>query len=206
MSFATRPIRQQGVGLIEVLITLFILAVGLLGVASLQFVGSFANKDAVSRTQSELVAQQVAERLRSAARPPAVGDGLVVHDRYFNEANYNFDGLDCDDDQPYLCHCLSLPASIPDCEGDDCNEEEISQYDGWALSCAAVQTNPLTRLNVSCTDNNAGDGDACSAGSRVEIMLTWPLSTSANRQSTLNTRCNPGEGDSFACVIKDITL
>ena len=47
--------RQSGVGFIEVLITLFVLAIGLLGVASLQFVGSFANRDAISRTQSELV-------------------------------------------------------------------------------------------------------------------------------------------------------
>ena len=42
--------RQSGAGLIEILITLFILAVGLLGVAALQFSGSFANKDAISRT------------------------------------------------------------------------------------------------------------------------------------------------------------
>ena len=60
---------QTGVGLIEILITLFILAVGLLGVAALQFTGSFANKDAISRTQAEMVAAQVAERLRAAARP-----------------------------------------------------------------------------------------------------------------------------------------
>ena len=51
---------QHGVGLIEILITLFILAVGLLGVAALQFTGSFANKDAISRTQAEMVAAQVA--------------------------------------------------------------------------------------------------------------------------------------------------
>ena len=69
---------QRGAGLIEILITLFILAVGLLGVAALQFTGSFANKDAISRTQAEMVAAQVAERLRAAARPATVGDGMVV--------------------------------------------------------------------------------------------------------------------------------
>lgn len=202
----TRQAHQKGVGLIEVLITLFILAVGLLGVASLQFVGSFANKDAVSRTQAELVAQQVAERLRSAARPADIGDGLVVNNQYFAANNFNFSGMDCESEQPYLCHCLAIPAGVPDCEGGTCSEVQMSQYDGWALSCSAVQTNPFTQLAVSCSDNNLGDGDACSAGSRIEIMITWPLATSENRKSTLNTRCNPSESDSVACVVKDITL
>ena len=79
--------KQQGVGLIEVLVTMFILAIGLLGVAALQFTGSFANKDAISRTQSEFVAAQVAERLRAAARVATVGDGIVVNNQYFNASN-----------------------------------------------------------------------------------------------------------------------
>lgn len=37
---------QKGVGLIEILVTLLIMTVGLLGVAALQFTGSFANTDA----------------------------------------------------------------------------------------------------------------------------------------------------------------
>ena len=43
---------QQGVGMIEVLVTLFIVSVGLLGVAYLQIVGSFTNSEALSRSQS----------------------------------------------------------------------------------------------------------------------------------------------------------
>ncbi|MCW8107363.1 prepilin-type N-terminal cleavage/methylation domain-containing protein [Alteromonas ponticola] len=203
----THSVRQSGVGLIEILITLVILAIGLLGVASLQFVGSFANKDAISRTQSELVAQQVAERLRAAARAATVGDGLVVHNDYFSADTYNFAKLSCSGgSHPYKCFCLSRPADVPNCEDGECNEAEMAEYDGWSLSCSAVQTNPLTVLSVSCNDNKAGDPDVCSAGSRVEIMLQWPVSSSANRQYTLNNRCNPAEGDSFACVFKDITL
>ncbi|MCW8092924.1 prepilin-type N-terminal cleavage/methylation domain-containing protein [Alteromonas sp. ASW11-130] len=203
----TRSVRQSGVGLIEILITLVILAIGLLGVASLQFVGSFANKDAISRTQSELVAQQVAERLRAATRAPVVGDGLVVHNNYFSTDTYNFSTLSCaSGSHPYKCFCLTRPTDVPNCEDGECNEAEMAEYDGWALSCSAVQTNPQTRLSVSCTDNKVGDVDVCSAGSRIQIMLQWPVSSSANRQYTLNSRCNPVSGDSFACVFKDITL
>lgn len=196
---------QRGVGLIEILVTLFILAIGLLGVASLQFVGSFANKDAISRTQSELVANQVAERLRAAASPPLTGDGMVVHNQYFASANYNFTGLSCSGD-PYDCHCLSRPAGIPDCEGNQCSALEVAQYDGWALSCAAVQTNPTIQLSVTCTDLIAGDANSCSAGSMVHILVSWPVHTAGNQQYSLHSRCNPNTGDKNSCIFKDILL
>lgn len=196
----------KGAGLIEILVTLFVLSIGLLGVAALQFTGSFANKEAINRTQSELVAEQVAERLRTAARPPAVGDGLVANNRYFSADNYNFAGLSCGGGSTYQCFCLERPATIPNCEGNECTEEQIAAYDGWALSCSAVQTNPNITLSVDCTDVNLGDGDTCSAGSRISITLRWPVNNSANQQYTLNDRCNAGQSNPHACVFKDVTL
>ncbi len=198
--------KQHGVGLIEVLITLFILAVGLLGVAALQFTGSFANKDAISRTQAEMVAAQVVERLRSAARMATVGDGMVVNNNYFNPNIYDFTGLSCDGSNPYQCYCLTRPESIPNCEGNVCTESQMSTYDGWALACAAVQTNPNTAINVSCVDKDATDTYTCSPGSAIEVLLTWPVSSSGNLKYTLNARCNDEDDDVNACVFKDITL
>lgn len=201
-----RFLKQRGAGLIEVLITLFILAIGLLGVAALQFTGSFANKDAISRTQAEMVAAQVAERLRAAARPSTTSDGMVVNNAYFNDDTYNFSTLSGCSDNLYKCFCLTRPASIPNCEGNTCTETEIANYDGWALSCAAVQTNPETKVVVNCDDNDGADIYSCSAGSRIEVLLTWPVTSSGNTQYTLNARCNESTSDSNACVFKDITL
>ncbi|WP_246587670.1 prepilin-type N-terminal cleavage/methylation domain-containing protein [Alteromonas lipotrueiana] len=200
------PHHQQGVGMIEILVTLFVLAIGLLGVASLQFVGSFQNRDAISRTQAEFVAEQVAESLRSAARPAIAGDGMVAHNDYFKNTTYNFNGLSCEGSDPYLCHCLERPASIPDCEGAQCSESQMARYEGWALSCAAVQTNPSTRISLGCQDSNSADTDACSAGSRIQITLTWPVAVSANRSYNLIARCNPLDSNTNECVFKDITL
>lgn len=199
--------KQQGVGLIEVLVTLFILAIGLLGVAALQFTGSFANKDAISRTQSEFVASQVAERLRTAARTATVGDGMVVNNQYFEASNYNFTGLNCSGStHPYKCYCLARPSGVPNCETSTCDESEMAEYDGWALSCAAVQTNPSTQLSLSCDDNNNADIYSCSPGSRIQVLLTWPVSSSGSRKYTFSSRCNPESDDSNACVVKDLTL
>ncbi len=198
---------QHGVGLIEVLVTLVILSVGLLGVAALQFTGSFANKDAISRTQADIVASQIVERLRVAARPATVGDGVVVNNQYFSSSNYNFAGLSCTSGaKASICYCQAIPANIPDCESGECNEAQMAQYDGWAVSCAAIQTNPQTQVSLSCADNNTTDIYTCSAGSRVTIQLRWPVNSGGNTTYNLNSRCNPNTGDSYNCVVKDVTL
>ena len=121
------PVQQRGVGMIEVLVTLFILSVGLLGVASLQFVGSFSNADALNRSQSVMIAQQFSERLRANAAMSQVGDGLVVDNDYFDEDLYNFENLTCvGGGQPYPCFCLAHPVGVPDCKNNNCSAPEIA--------------------------------------------------------------------------------
>lgn len=57
--------RQTGVGMIEVLITTLVLAIGLLGVAALQGVALQGNQVAYNRTQATNVAYELADLLRS---------------------------------------------------------------------------------------------------------------------------------------------
>ncbi len=198
--------KQTGAGLIEILISLLIISVGLLGVASLQFIGSFNNTQSISRTQAELVARQVTESLRAAAQVSDISDGMVVDDSYFDSDNYNFSTLSCDSgSNPYTCYCLALPADIPNCRSDECSTSEMAQFDGWSASCGAVQVNPKMLIEVSCSDNLATDSLACSGGSAIEIKLTWPLATRSQGEQSVNTVCSSGS-DQLACLIKDITL
>lgn len=60
--------RQKGFGLIEVLVALLILAVGLLGMASLQTASLQQTTGSQSRTQAILLAEDIVERIR-ANRP-----------------------------------------------------------------------------------------------------------------------------------------
>ena len=55
--------KQSGAGLIEVLVSLLILAVGLLGVLSLQANGLNSNQRAVFATEAQLLAQDMADRI-----------------------------------------------------------------------------------------------------------------------------------------------
>ncbi|WP_240612731.1 type IV pilus modification protein PilV [Alteromonas flava] len=198
---------QYGVGMVEVLITLFILAVGLLGVASLQFIGSFANADALNRTQAVLVAQQMSERLRASAVSSDQGDGLVVHNEYFNPGLYNFNNLSCATAaRPYDCHCLAFPAAIPDCRQNSCTAAQIAAFDAYEMSCAAVNSNPHIEIELSCLDNNLGDTDACSVGSRHSVMLSWPVESWQGNNRELNPDCMVNKTSDHDCVIVEVVL
>lgn len=55
----------QGIGLIEVLIALIIVAIGMLGIAGLQFMSKRSNFEAVQRTTASMLAQDIVERMRA---------------------------------------------------------------------------------------------------------------------------------------------
>lgn len=198
---------QQGVGMIEVLVTLFILSVGLLGVAYLQFVGSFTNSEALSRSQSVLVAQQLTERLRASAVFSPLGKGLVVHNDYFDEDLYNFSGMTCTSGLPHVCYCLKHPISVPNCNDNACTAAQLAAFDAYEVSCSAVAANPEIEISLSCElDNNTADTDACSVGSKHIVILSWPVENWQNIERTLNDDCNVGETLPHDCVSVDVTL
>ena len=197
---------RRGVGMVEVLVTVFVLAVGLLGIASLQFIGTFTNNDALNRSQSVLIAQQMAERLRAGSNMSAQGNGLVDN-TYFNAGIYNFSNLSCSlDSSNFACFCLSTPATIPDCNVDTCTPEQFAVFDAWEMSCAIAANNPNIAMSVTCSDNNNLDGDACSAGSRHTIRLRWPAQNWRNQNRVLNAECNVGVDEPHDCVVLDVTL
>ncbi|WP_241264277.1 type IV pilus modification protein PilV [Bowmanella dokdonensis] len=198
----------RGIGMIEVLVTLFILSIGLLGVASLQFVGSFSNADALNRSQAVTVTQQLAERLRANAVLSSTGNGLVVHNDYFDDDLYNFANLSgCTGANPYPCYCLAHPADIPDCHGGDCNQAEFAALDAYEVSCSLASSNPAATVSLTCTDNDGLDADACSSGSRHRIIVSWPTESWQNIDRQLNAACNPVAGaEPRDCVVLDVTL
>jgi len=62
-------LRESGIGLIEVLITLFILAIGLLGIAGTQLMSKRANFEATQRTTATHLANDILERMRANSAP-----------------------------------------------------------------------------------------------------------------------------------------
>ena len=69
--------RQAGISLIEILVALLVLAIGLLGLASLQSNGLRMNQSAYLRTQASILAYDIVDRMRANASQ-ATADAYVV--------------------------------------------------------------------------------------------------------------------------------
>jgi type IV pilus assembly protein PilV len=198
---------QRGVGMIEVLVTLLVLSVGLLGVASLQFVGSFSNKEALARTHAVMIAQQMSERLRASTVASQVTDGFVVHNNYFDEDIYNFGNLSCGSSlSDHACHCPAIPATIPNCQTGECSADEVATFDAYQMSCSLARETPSATLEVSCDDSNTADADACTAGSIHTILVKWPMQSWRGQVKNANQKCNTTGQQDFDCVVVEVTL
>ncbi|MCM0610989.1 type IV pilus modification protein PilV [Marinobacter sediminum] len=69
---------QNGFTLIEILVTLFILAIGLLGLAGLLFEGMRNNQGAYLRTQASILAYDMADRMRANSNMAASYGGFTT--------------------------------------------------------------------------------------------------------------------------------
>lgn len=140
--------QQSGLTLIEVLVALFVLSVGLLGLAGLQTTGSKFNNSAYLRTQAYLQAYDMADRLRNNL--VGVADG--------NYANF-----------PVLGANLSQ-----NCASASCSTANLAIYDMevWEKTNRALLPQPVDAqgnlTNIGSITPNA-DGDT----GKFRITITW---------------------------------
>lgn len=99
---------QYGVTLIEVLVTMVIVAIGLLGLAGMQVRGLSIQKDAHGRALATQLALDLADRMRSNVAAVTAGD-------------YNFTTA-------YPTGTYAPPTG-PDCEANVCTPQQQAQYD-----------------------------------------------------------------------------
>lgn len=197
---------QRGVGMIEVLVTLFILSIGLLGAAYLQFVGSFTNSEALIRSQSVLVAQQFSERLRASAYFSPAQTGSIVSNQYLISNNYdftNFTNVNCNNKSLYDCHCLAFPSELKNCNEKNlnpvnCDADELARFDAYEMSCSALTAHPELKVSLTCTAN----ATSCPVGAKHIIKLSWPVQEWYNIPRTKGPNCILNHD----CVTLDVIL
>jgi type IV pilus assembly protein PilV len=121
---------QQGISMIEVLVSLLILSLGLLGVAGLQSTSLHSNQSAYLHSQATVAANDIIDRMRS--NPEGVADG-------------EYDDVDSD----------ALP-SDPNCiaSTSGCTAAQLADHDirEWAQSSLSV----LPSVTATVTLNNMG--------------------------------------------------
>lgn len=111
--------KQKGLGLIEVLVSVLVLAVGLLGVAALQTQSIRFNHEAYLRTQATVLANDIADRMRTN-RALAIGSNSYK-----------------------LAFSDSPTASASLCEANPCSAGDIAAYDftQWRANIANALPN-----------------------------------------------------------------
>lgn len=101
MSTASRPFHEQGALMLEVLITLTIMSVGLLGLAAIQAEGLKGGNDAISRSKAVVFVADLADRMRA-----------------------NLEGID-----DYQLNLGENAAAAPDCSAIQCDPQQMALYD-----------------------------------------------------------------------------
>ena len=148
-----------GFSLIEILVTMVVLSIGLLGIAGLQTLSIKRSQSAVFHTIAASQASDIAERMR--ANP--------------TQFNAYIDQLGSFTSAVSALSCLSA-----------CSTSEVVSFDAnaWVAGNSALLPNGK---GVVCRDDTPDDGGleepACDGGGRVAIKIFWEDARSEGRAS-----------------------
>lgn len=158
---------QSGFTLIEILIALFVFAIGILTVAGLQIISKKANYDAIQRTSATFLAYDIIERMRA-----------------------NRDNLDS-----YL-NPLGAAQAVPgtNCKTNSCTGDQLAAYDLWEWEQAINGTSETVNGNsagglanpIGCISGPAGGGDGV-----YTITVAWQGVTELANPNAVNV-CGAG--------------
>lgn len=146
--------RQRGVGLVEVLVAVLVLAVGFLAAGRMQVTALRNNQNAYHDSQAQLLLDDMVDRMR--ANRAGVRDGA-------------YDNVSTTD------------ATSTNCTSSGCNAAALAAYDlyQWSLSLDPVTTGALPRLPMGAA-GEAGAGETPAVGTisapddgAYTLTLTW---------------------------------
>jgi len=176
MKFNIYTLKQQsGLSLLEILVTVVVLSIGLLGIAGMQAFGMRYNNDSYVRSQAVSYANELVERMH--ANPDAVNIGAYT--TAINATN------------PAACTTVNDPGAIigtPDCRGvaagSLCNTTEMANVDVFRMQCGysdgtnlhtgVVNELPLGRIEIDCTDDaSIADANPCTNDNSRTIRVSW---------------------------------
>lgn len=146
--------KQRGMTLIEILVTMVILSIGLLGLASLMLEGLQSNQSAYLRTQASIYAYDMADRIRintSQSATPAAASAVA--------SAYNNFSTD------------SMPA-LPGCSTTGCTQNQLAQLD---MAEWAQQINGSGSGEIAMLPGGVGTIELASTptGNIFTIKVTW---------------------------------
>lgn len=160
--------QQQGVGLIEVLVSLFILVIAVLGFVALQVRAIEASQDAVFKTQAIQLMQSLSESMRV---------NNTAKDNYMTDVNL------------YLS-AQSKPTASIDCNKNICTPAQLSLFESYAIARqASIQGLQLGIATCPGIASSATDKRLC-------IFAVWKDTQLTVSADALNySNCMSSSGD-----------
>ncbi len=167
---------MSGLSLIEILVTVVVLSIGLLGIAGMQAFGMRYNNDSYVRSQAVSYANELVERMH--ANPNAVNNGAYK--------------TAIDAQLPATCTTVNDPAdganAAPNCvgtaAGEFCTVAQMASLDIFRMQCGysdgvnlhtgVVNELPLGDIDITCDDDPViADANPCTNDNSRTITITW---------------------------------
>lgn len=175
--------KSSGFTLIEVLITVVILSIGLLGMAGIQIQGLRGTTSSTVRSQATILANDIAERIHMNLNGVFVtGMGQNEHYSVVDTSN-----IACGTDVPALCSATPGGGSPDQATINTCaTPEGMAEFDIYEFACGLADNAGVNNLlpngsaRITC-NNIAGN---CPPGSELTIDINWE-ETSTNDGSQL---------------------
>ena len=145
------PKRAAGFSLIEILISLVVMSIGLMGLAGLQIASLKGTNDAHYRTEASLLIMDLADRMRANQIGVAEGD-------YRTSSAIN---------------CSNPPTK--QCDSVSCKGDELALFDRYTITCEMKKLLPQAQLEVNCDSNNC---EASDLGLDTQLNKTHTLKIS----------------------------
>lgn len=157
---------QSGFSMLEVLITLGISIIGLVGLASLQLQTTRAVNDTANRSHAIWIAEDLANRIRA---------------NRINIANYDTGGnpIDCNNFAAQkVCSSYHNGEGVVNAAA-DCTGAEVAVFDLWELACGTSPNVANSNTRTSGTDYLPNsEVEVSVVNSRVDITIRWDGRTS----------------------------
>lgn len=191
-------LKNKGITILEVLITVLVMAIGMLGFATLQLQTLNITQESYSRSQATALLENVTDMVRSNAAFIVTDpkDSLVTYANEDNNLNW----------------CASPPEKCGEDGGCSGDELILSNINDACESLVATSL-PNAKMGATCADRDPGDvADNCNPSSKWQFYISWtPTSredTDGSANYTQNNKCQSlfGLDNNETCVVMELIL
>lgn len=159
---------QKGVGLVEILVTILITVIGLVGLASMQLKSVRANQKSSQKSQAIWILSDLANRMRANSRG-----------NYATSAN----GFDCPNPPVAPARVCSPPYPTAQVTQPNCTANQLATFDIQEILCGSGSSSATYRGAASFLANPSLNIQTIS-GNNLRITLSWSVRQEENSNST----------------------